>query len=138
DRPGPVPVPEHAADPRCRRSDERGLSPPFARSRRAGAGIFQLRRRAQADARGYGCMKSESAISSPYERQAPAPALGLAADLVLTPLSRQPMTLPLSTVQWALKRPIPLAAPLLHPPTASVIIVTFKNLALTRLAIESV
>jgi GT2 family glycosyltransferase len=60
-------------------------------------------------------------------------------DLELTPVSRQPIVLPERTVRAILDRPIPSAAsqtPARHP-ALSLVMVTFNNLPITRLAIES-
>jgi GT2 family glycosyltransferase len=69
---------------------------------------------------------------------APAVPLDLPRSLRLTPRSRRPLELPRETVAQVLARPIPSAgrSPSDHP-TASVVVVTFDNLVLTRMTIES-
>jgi GT2 family glycosyltransferase len=59
--------------------------------------------------------------------------------LVLNPTSRRPLELPSDTMTHALTRPIPSVASARHEaPVASVVVVTLDNLALTRMALESV
>ena len=59
-------------------------------------------------------------------------------DLVLVPHSRRPLKLPEATINAALARPLP--PPSIAPtpiPRASIVVVTFDNLALNRLCLES-
>ena len=60
--------------------------------------------------------------------------------LVLTPISRRPTTLPDDTLRTVLDAPIPTmaACPLVDgTPRASVVVVTYDNLAFTRMCLES-
>ena len=71
------------------------------------------------------------------QRVAPSP---FPPTLVVTPISRRPTTLPDDTVRTVLGAPIPavLACPLVDgPPRASVVVVTYDNLAFTRMCLES-
>ncbi len=63
----------------------------------------------------------------------------LPPDLKLLPSARRPLSLPASTVEIALSRPLPPEdSRTAEPPSTSVIIVTYGNLPLTRLCVESV
>jgi GT2 family glycosyltransferase len=86
------------------------------------------------------------AAAGPRPRQAPA----LPADLLLEPIARRPLRLPPATLQTLVERPLPEAGdrpgartPLLDreagaaEPSASVIVVTWENLALSRLCLET-
>jgi GT2 family glycosyltransferase len=58
--------------------------------------------------------------------------------LLLRPTSRRPIELPAETAEHVLARPIPTVdPPAVGRPRASVIVVTLDNLALTRMALES-
>jgi GT2 family glycosyltransferase len=68
-------------------------------------------------------------------------ALSLPADLVLTPRSRRPLRLEDETLAAIRERPLPEGEPAgaaTVTPRASVIVVTYDNLELTRLCLESV
>lgn len=67
-----------------------------------------------------------------------AAPVDLPADLVLTPASRRPLRLPHETVERVLRRSLPVAPPKPGDPSVSVVVVTHDNLALTRMALESV
>jgi ATP-binding cassette, subfamily B, bacterial len=60
-------------------------------------------------------------------------------DLVLEPVSRRPVTLDHHTVRAVLDRPVPSIRPdpVAGPPTTSVVVITYENLAFTRLCLES-
>lgn len=63
----------------------------------------------------------------------------LPADLDLRLVSRRPARLPEATLRVARDLPVPLAGTLLSgPPTATVIVVTYNNLAFTKLCLTSV
>ena len=66
----------------------------------------------------------------------------LPADLVLTPVSKRPTTLPEDTVQTVLALPLPSSLspgpPETMSPDESVVIVTYDNLVFTRMCLESV
>ncbi len=69
--------------------------------------------------------------------RAPAP---IPAELVLEPVSRRPLTLPGDTVRAVLERPVPTVEPSTTgggTVETSVVVVTFENLAFTRLCLES-
>jgi GT2 family glycosyltransferase len=66
------------------------------------------------------------------------PAATLPADLDITPIARQPIRLSQATTHRILERPVPSGPKTRGEPAASVIMVTFNNLVLTRLAVESV
>jgi GT2 family glycosyltransferase len=69
----------------------------------------------------------------------PSPIAPIPHDLELTPVSRHPIVLPERTIRAILDRPIPRAAPAARSkaPAISLILVTFNNLPISRLAIES-
>jgi len=71
--------------------------------------------------------------ASDPSRQHPIPD-----DLVLTPVSRRPLRLPVSTVERVLARPVPSVPRGTQATTATIIVVTHNNLVVTRLALESV
>ncbi|MGH2684808.1 MAG: glycosyltransferase, partial [Actinomycetota bacterium] len=82
-----------------------------------------------------GKMLNELGIpAKPLRRSAPFPD-----DLDLTVVSRRPTRLRQSTVDAALRRPIPWLPPprATEQPTTSVVVVTFNQLPLTRLCLES-
>jgi GT2 family glycosyltransferase len=67
----------------------------------------------------------------------PAPA-ALPEELLLVPVSRRPLVLPPDTEQRVLARPVPSVTVDDGHPTASVLVVVHDNLAVTRMALESV
>lgn len=77
------------------------------------------------------------AVRSP-RRRSPAP-VRLPAELLLTPLSRRPLQLPPATVQAALATGVPHAHFTRDPALwrVSVVVVTFNNLAFTKLCLAS-
>ncbi|MGY1703972.1 glycosyltransferase family 2 protein [Geodermatophilus sp. SYSU D00697] len=65
----------------------------------------------------------------------------LPADLVLTPISKRPTTLPEDTVQRVLALPLPPVDRLAPPatsPAESVVVVSYDNLVFTRMCLETV
>lgn len=63
----------------------------------------------------------------------------LPGDLVVEPISRQPMRLPPLTLERVLARPVPAVVDTaVTSPDASIVVVTYNNLAFTRMALESV
>jgi GT2 family glycosyltransferase len=78
-------------------------------------------------------------VAAPNGRTRPVrPPSDLPGSLALTPCSRHPLTLPSETLEAVLARPVPAFAPTRTQPKASVVIVSLNNIALTRMAIESV
>jgi GT2 family glycosyltransferase len=74
-------------------------------------------------------------MASPPNKSADA---GLPRSLSVHPMSRRPLALPAGTVEFVLARPIPVTyPPAADRPRASVILVTLNQLALTRMALES-
>jgi GT2 family glycosyltransferase len=59
-------------------------------------------------------------------------------DLVLEPTDRRPLRLPAETIERVLSQPIPSGSSTGAPPVASVVMVTYDNLVVTRMAVESV
>jgi GT2 family glycosyltransferase len=61
------------------------------------------------------------------------------ADMSLVPASRRPTVLPEATLAAVLERPVPESRPKPWPgfPTASVVVVTYDNLAFARMSLES-
>jgi GT2 family glycosyltransferase len=68
-----------------------------------------------------------------------ATGAGLPPELSLTPVSRRPLRLRAATLESVLTRPLP-DGPRVRPdaPTASIVVVTANNVALTRMSLESV
>lgn len=82
-------------------------------------------------------MLARCGIEPPVRRAARAPALALPGSLDLTPRTRRPLRLADATTDAALRRPIP-SVDVASPPSASIVMVTYGDLAVSRLAIESV
>ena len=80
----------------------------------------------------------DAGVSVPRARAGRADTV-LPRDLRLVPEARRPIRLPAETLEAALTRPLPAPAVELPPsPRASIVIVTFENLPLTRLCLETV
>ncbi|MGN6608332.1 MAG: glycosyltransferase family 2 protein [Jatrophihabitans sp.] len=73
----------------------------------------------------------------PSRRRAPAPTV-LPADLDLRPRSRRPLVLDPRTEQVAVTRPVPTVPVVRGTPDTSIVVAVHDNLAVTRLALESV
>jgi GT2 family glycosyltransferase len=58
--------------------------------------------------------------------------------MALTPVSRRPMRLPQETLDAVAATPLPASAPAAARPTASIVVVSFDTLPLTRLCLETV
>lgn len=71
-------------------------------------------------------------------RPAWAAPVDLPRQLALAPVSRRPLRLADETVERVLSRAVPVAPPAPGRPAVSVIVVTYDNLVLSRMAIESV
>src|SRR4029453_15572021 len=78
-------------------------------------------------------------ISTPPHTRAPTPAIYPDA-MELTPLSRRPIVLPVTTVQTVMSADIPVAAPGIDAstPRVSIIVVTCNNLLFTRMCLATV
>ncbi len=88
-----------------------------------------------------GRLLAELGERAPWRRTAatePAAAPVLAADLVLTPVSKRPTVLPRRTVERVLALPLPSAEPAVTDLTTSVVVVTYDNLVFTRMCLETV
>ena len=66
------------------------------------------------------------------------PAAALPHSLVIAPVARRPLQLREATLRSVRTRPVPSSTPLSAPPRASLIVVTFNHLAITRMCLESV
>ena len=77
-------------------------------------------------------------LNGTSQSSGPSRELDLPPSLELTPISRRPLVLPTQTVEVMSTRPIPSVRPLGGPPIASVVVVTFSNVVLTRMTLESV
>ncbi len=62
----------------------------------------------------------------------------LPPSLQLTPVSRRPLVLPNETIRAVVERPVPSVSLEDNLPRASIVVVTFNDLVLTRLTLESV
>lgn len=106
---------------------------------------YQRHRRAAADvAREYldsdvvlRAMLERCGMSAPVAGRARTGRSPLPSDLDLTPLARRPLRLDVRTVQRVLERPIPTCSPV-GAPAVSIVMVSYDDLVVTRLAIESI
>ena len=88
-----------------------------------------------------GRMLEELGLSPPPRRLRRSDSSGPAFpdDMVLTPVSRRPTVLPEATIDRVLSRPVPVLEDGVDrgAPRASVVVVSFDNLAFTRMCLES-
>lgn len=64
--------------------------------------------------------------------------MALPEDLLLEPLQRRPLQLPPATVERVMAQPIPIRPQQVASPAATIVMVTYGNIACTRMAVASV